>query len=256
MIWDTFLFRDELDMLEFRLTHLQGEEDVRHVLVEAPVTHRGLVKPLYYELKKEHRFARWADRVTHVVCRHLPTEAECSDPWVREHLQRECLRQAVLEQAVPGDLVLLADVDEIPDVGVVRTAPPGQPCVLRQRIFAFAVDWEFPHTEYTSVVVPRGMLAGSPLYRLRDQRGLYPQLGGAGWHFSWLGGNAAISAKAAAHCHREDDEALRNGVSSGALYRDGVGIWGFNLEPRDVDETWPDYIRQRRCPDSWFRPRE
>ena len=41
------MFRDELDMLECRLREL---EDVvyRHVLVEAPVTHRGDPKPLYY----------------------------------------------------------------------------------------------------------------------------------------------------------------------------------------------------------------
>jgi hypothetical protein len=27
------------------------------------------------------------------------------------------------------------------------------------------------------------------------------------------------------------------------------------MRPVDVDQSWPEYIYKRRCPDNWFRPR-
>ena len=256
MIWDTFMFRDELDMLELRLTHMQ-DYDVVHVIVEAPVSHRGSHKPLHYALN-EKRFARWAGRITVVTCDHLPLSARSSTvtAWDREHLQRDCAREMLLSAAGPADMVLLADVDEIPDMDRLKGIPPGQPVTLRQRIFAFAVDWEFPHEEDTSVLCPAQLLGYATPSFLRDRRQAYAVQDHAGWHFSWLGGSQAIRLKVQSHCHDEQDSQLLQGADNNVLYEQGVGIWGFNLDPRDVDATWPAYIRDRKCPKGWFRPRK
>ena len=50
--WDAFLFCNELDLLEARLTELDSAV-YRHVLVEAPVTFQGDPKPLWYAENKE-----------------------------------------------------------------------------------------------------------------------------------------------------------------------------------------------------------
>jgi hypothetical protein len=248
------MLRDELDMLEFRLAHMEDHE-VGHVIVEAPRNHRGDPKGLFYA-NSEYRFSRWHDRIVRVRCDHLPgREADCG-PWLREHLQRDCARETILALAAPDDLVLLADVDEIPDMSLVSRLRPGRPATLRQRVFAFAVDWEFPYEEATSVLCPAGWLRESAPSAVRDSRHMYDVVHGAGWHFSWLGGSAEIRRKVAAHCHEEQDRALLDGADSGALYRDGVGIWGFNLLPVDVDESYPELIRSRKCPANWFRPRK
>lgn len=57
-------------------------------------------------------------------------------------------------------------------------------------------------------------------------------------------------------CHLEmrPDEAER--LASGACYRDGIHQSGqCSMIPVEVDETWPQMIWQRKCPESWFRPR-
>jgi hypothetical protein len=108
-VWDCIMLRDELDMLECRLAELE-DPVYRHVIVEAPVTHRGDPKPLWYADNQE-RYARWADRIIHVIADDLP---DSDDPWVREHAQRDAAWQAVLDAgATDDDIVYITDVDEI-----------------------------------------------------------------------------------------------------------------------------------------------
>ena len=45
-IWCPVMFRDETDMLQMRLEETAAW--ARTVLVESPVTHRGVPKPLHY----------------------------------------------------------------------------------------------------------------------------------------------------------------------------------------------------------------
>jgi hypothetical protein len=71
-----------------------------------------------------------------------------------------------------------------------------------------------------------------------------------------MGGHEAHLAKLAAHCHVEQDTPeILGTITSGRAYAEGWHI-GTKHIPVDVDETWPRYVRERRCPDSWFRPRE
>ncbi len=254
MIFDTFMFRDELDMLEFRLSHMENHH-VRHVIVEATRTHRGEPKPLVLQENWE-RFKPWHNRIHLVTCDVLaPPEAE-SDPWRREHAQRDAARESIISQAKREDMVLISDVDEIPDMRRLIEWPTTQPAVLLQRVLAFAVDWQFADEQSTSVLCPSALLGWSPLSLIRDSRHGYAPMQHAGWHFSWLGGPEGIRNKAAAHCHAEHDQVLAEGVASGWLYEQGHSIWNDALHPVDVDESWPAWVRDRKCPEGWFRPRE
>lgn len=254
MIFDTVMLRDELDMLECRLYEMQ-DHDVRHVLTEAAVDHRGNPKPLWFSDNRE-RFAPWKERITSLVVHDLP---DSPDPWVREHAQRDAARPLIQAAARAGDVVLIADVDEIPSASALDRLDglrweKDLRMALVQRVFAFAADWELPEAEPTSLAVSASLL-DAPLGALRDARYGWG-LANAGWHLSWLGGNEAISAKLRSHCHEEYDAALKQGVAQHALYELGRSIWpGTKLRPVDVDETWPRYIYERRCPPSWFRPR-
>jgi beta-1,4-mannosyl-glycoprotein beta-1,4-N-acetylglucosaminyltransferase len=65
MIYDCFMLFNELKVMELRLSELEETVD-RFVVVEAPVTHADLPKSLAFA-KNRSRFARWNDRVVHVV---------------------------------------------------------------------------------------------------------------------------------------------------------------------------------------------
>lgn len=256
-VWDTFLFHDETHMLELRLRELDGHVD-RHVIVEAATDHRGRAKPLHYA-ENQVRFAPWADRITHVVA-DLPAS---DNPWVREHAQRDAALPALTGS--DDDLVLICDVDEIPSRSLLERARAGElpeVCSVRMRTFIHAVDWEVPQEVLppTCVVATAAYIRahGGSLAAIRDRRDSYPVVEDGGWHFSWQGGPEAAREKLeTATCHTE---LLENGegdlIADGTRYRTAENGGGLPVVPVDVDETWPAWIRERKCPPEWFRPRE
>lgn len=263
-VFDTFLFGDELDMLQMRLEELDGKVD-RHVLVEATVDHQGNPKLLHYAENRD-RFARWADRITHVTVHDLPGREQSGNPWAREYAQRMAVWRGLEGDAEPADLVLVCDVDEIPSDFALSMKPDGI-VAMGMRLAMFAVDWVHPAETRIAVAGRVRDLAAAPLFSLRDNgvRARLPLVDGCGWHFTWLGGPDAIRRKAAQFCHLELQEMILAGNDAGEWYEQGYTWHGEGpyppprrfgkLEAAEVDGTWPAYIRERRCPENWFRPR-
>jgi len=258
LIFDCCMLRDELDMLQMRLEEM-ADYDVRHVAVEATRDHQGHPKPLHFAENKD-RFAPWADRIIHVVASDLPApgpadqdeESLRRQAWAREHAQRDHALAALVD-AAPDDLVLIADVDEIPSPAALASKP--RPAIaLQQNVCAFAVDW-LGFKERTSVIALAGYVQerGS-LAEIRDMRNTWPVVWRGGWHFTWIGGRDWCLDKLSAFCHTEATDIVRRGVESGDFIE--RGLWNVaQLEPVEVDGRWPAMIRERRCPSEWFRPR-
>jgi hypothetical protein len=254
--FDCFMFRDELDMLEMRLHELDGKVDL-HVLVECATTHRGIAKPLAFQENLE-RFAPWLDRIVHVIAEPEPG----LEPWGVEHAQRDAAWLGVVgEGAGDSDVLLICDVDELPSAAALAWSGHGA-VSLWMRTTLYAVDWEVPSTyplPPTAVAATAGFVRehGGRLGEVRDQRGTYPMLHDGGWHFSWTGGPERTRQKLlTSTCHTEllsHPEAEL--ILSGARYREGADGGGIPVVPVDVDETWPAWIRERKCPPEWFRPR-
>jgi beta-1,4-mannosyl-glycoprotein beta-1,4-N-acetylglucosaminyltransferase len=77
----------------------------------------------------------------------------------------------------------------------------------------------------------------------------------AGWHFTWLGGQEAQQAKLESFCHPEVAQRIQVGLTNDTYMTEGFHADGTKLLPVDVDDTWPAMIHERRCPESWWRPR-
>ena len=252
--FDCFMLRDELDMLEMRLRELAGKVD-RHVIVESSVTHRGIAKPLVFDANKE-RFRPWLDRITYLVA-----DPDMDDPWAREHAQRDHVWPYLDTMGADDDVVLICDVDEIPSASALAWTGPGATSLF-MRTTLYAVDWEVPPSyplPPTAVAATVAHLRkhGGHLGAVRDARGMYPVITDGGWHFSWTGGPERQKAKLlTGTCHTEllsHPEA--NLILSGARYREGASGGGIPVVPVDVDQAWPAWIRERKCPAEWFRPR-
>lgn len=254
-IWCPAMVNDELDVLQARLEELEPWP-VRHVIVEAAQTFRGVPKPLHFAENRD-RFARWKDSVCHVITALPPS----GSPWEREHAQRDTAWLTINAGAAPDDVVLISDVDEFPSDEALSWHGPGV-VSLFMRTTLFAVDWVVPD----ELVPPSAVMAtvawlraqGGSLARVRDNRSAYRVIRGGGWHFSWLGGPEAQQQKLlTATCHTELLGTKEGGlILTGERYRTGENGEGhLPVVPVDVDETWPAFVRERRCPAEWFRPR-
>ena len=107
-IWDCFTFFNELDLLELRLSELDGVVD-KFVIAEATRTFSYEEKPLAFQENRE-RFAPYLHKIVHVVVDDLPASG---DAWEREAFQRNAVARG-LGDASPDDVIMISDVDEIP----------------------------------------------------------------------------------------------------------------------------------------------
>ena len=207
MIVDAFLYDGEQEMLEARLDALAGLDAV-HVAVVANRTHQGdpidptvLVKGRANVVQHVVDMARFDDRGRGGV--------GTPDYQTRERFHRNAIAAACERvHASDGDLVLMGDLDEIPDPEVVRYLSGSQGAgyvVLEQRMHAYALDWLHPQTWLGTIVTrlgPFGKWDTSP-QRMRDDRGQIRQIENGGWHLTWMGGVEACERKRARFSHAE-----------------------------------------------------
>ena len=275
MIIDTFPINNELDMLEMRLETMSPAVDY-FIAVEADVDHQDHPKP-YWISDNIGRFVKWADKLIIVQATGLPTHEEDPDPWARELAQREYVHDGLREinervGLSPTDIVLHGDVDEICRpvyVRNVRPKAPLHPTILpdktldlgfvsfEQRGHFFAVDWLHPEPWGGTVAGTLEQVAQiGQFQKMRNLRNWNPsKLHDAGWHFSWLGGREAAMRKLGSFCHPEVAERTETGLKSDRYLREGLHLDGRVMTPVEVNDEWPAYIVERRCPTEWFRPR-
>lgn len=263
MIYDLFQFFDELDLLECRLRELE-DIPLKHVLAEAPVTHTGIPKPFWYAENKE-RFSAWEDKIIHVMLTEDDASQVTGIPSLsgrqeisvqRAVTHRRCLSRGI-ENAEPDDLILLSDVDEIPRREVFSEPVPGG-LALEMSFHNFAVDWLHPLPWCGTVTSLAKDI--TDLEDLRNMRNLFPRIRHAGWHFSWLGGPEGIKRKAAATSHDDTAARMIEWADAGLLYQGGrtwvdgkpFGLTA-QMKPTGTDDL-PLWIREHKCPRSWFRP--
>lgn len=251
MIFDTFMFRDELDILECRLYELQDVPDVVHVAIEADVDHQDHSKP-YVLSENLDRFAPWKERLRVVRATGLPTVADDPDAWSRELAQREFARDGMTD-AEADDIVLHGDLDEIPKPLVVRNVRPQGFVAFDMACYSMAVDWQHPD-RWRGTVAGRARNIRS-FGEMRGMRNFATPIPDAGWHLGWLGGPEQQRIKVNSFCHGEIEERTRAGIAENLFLLEGWHVDQRKLIPVDVNDSYPRWIREGRCPESWFRDR-
>jgi Glycosyltransferase family 17 len=255
--WHPFMLYNELDWLECQLTETY-EHMAGYILVEATLDHQGHPKPLYYDEGKA-RFSQWADKIHHVIVRDLPSAGQTANHWERERPQRDAAIPWLAALAAPDDLIYNLDVDEIPSRAALEAEPDGI-TGLQLSNHLFAVDWfaemnvmgtMFPMRCLNVSMIPSdmpGAVVGG-LSWIRENRYIFPFIPDAGHHFSWVGGPEEYAAKDRRSPHTEHSaDRMREGEPERA-WRTGNG-----QSPVDDLSSYPRYIREHRCPGTWFRP--
>lgn len=248
-VWDCFPYAGydpEPEILEIRLHELSDIVDY-FVLVEAPLTHSGKTKPLYFQENKS-RFERFLDRIIHVVVTDFPPAdmTKLGESWKYERHQRDAIARG-LSGAGDQDIVITSDLDEIPRAKTLKAYDPSMGLVgLNLSMHSYWLNMVNRETEYAWVkVLPYGLAKTMTHCQIRYTFGRQI-LPNGGWHFSYMGGPKEVIHKIESFAHQEysiprckDPEAIRKRMEHGIDPHERSVR--YQVEP--LDDTYPKYVQ-------------
>jgi len=251
MVIDSFLFNNELDLLEIRLNILNDVVD-KFILVEADTTFSGQPKPLYYQENKE-RYSKWNHKIEHIIVNddrddlmnmaiNSPNVGAGEHWWVREFYQKEF---TVPKQASDSDIVFISDLDEIwnPKIAiyqdldkVYRPKMDAYHYYLNNRSNQDINGWT--GTRFSSYKTLKKY--GANHFRTEREVESILVLNG-GWHFSNMGNMDFIKEKLEAYGHQEfNNEQIKSKIEEHIKNNTDFLGRGFSLWKDESD--LPEYI--------------
>lgn len=232
MIYDCTIIHNELDLLRFRMDVLSGVAD-KFVVVESDTTHSGKPKPTHLH--------GLDDRVIPITVTDMPA----GDSWTRIAHQRQAIMRG-LSGASDDDVVLMSDIDEIPDPKVVANWKPGSgPNRLQQLFGYYWANCVGGHWYGTRILTAGDMRRIGSVEAVRH--GEYPIIDDAGWHFSYLGGPRQVREKLASFTHTDLDIPPFNDPKHIEFVSSlGIDLFlrpGMKFDFVPVDERFPDALK-------------
>ncbi len=269
MVYDCFIFFNELDLLEIRLNELNGVVD-KFVLVEADRTFQYNPKPFIFEENKQ-RFSKFLDKIIHIKLTKYPLFIPIINPfspWKIEFFQRDSILKGLVD-CNPDDIILISDVDEIPKAEVLKKELlKGIDNIygLKMDMFMYFfnnklifdggsnMDKEESKNGiwHCTVLLPYKLLKKKPfeirktVMRTKRRGEVYEIIPNAGWHFTYVGGVQKIIQKLEAFSHTEYNlEEYKDEKNILKLIKGGKDLFGRDLEFEIVNEDYilPKYLK-------------
>ena len=234
-IFDCFMYFDEEVVLDVRLNTLNEFVDY-FVIVESKFTHKGDPRDLKFNHKK---FGKFKNKIIYIVYEQEPkgieivnsndSENEKSRKYIfnaiyRENGQRNHIEKG-LEHAKQNDIILISDVDEIPNLLNISFDKINEKIILfKQDMFYYKFNLYLPDLIWTGTKGCRKKYLINPqwLRNVKDRK--YPfyridtifsknkyksikYINDGGWHFTNIKTAKEIEHKLRSYLHhREFDE--------------------------------------------------
>lgn len=257
-IFDCFTFFNELEILDLRLKLLNDVVD-KFVLVEMNLTHKGNPKTYVFQ-DNLHRYEQYLKKII-----HIKIDAQKTHPlkpiihgktdWTWENYQRNGIEHG-LKDCAADDIVIVSDLDEIPDYRILRTIKDEstnslrlqlikEPICMKNSMYIGRLNLKAVNDWPGSVITLRRHMRSPQM--LRDWRDMFPMIKG-GWHFTSMGSDERVRTKANSTA---DGQPIEDGLER---RRKGQCLTG-NCHTKQVnidDENIPftDYLKQNYA--SWF----
>lgn len=243
VIYDCFLFFDELELLDIRLNYLNPVID-RFVIVESTKTFSLKEKPLYY-LDNEDMFKDFRPKIISVVVDDFSNE----NPWENERYQRDSISRGI-KSCDPNDIIILSDCDEIPRREKISEFNSTKILMgFMQKMYYYYLNGLTNAGWCGSRIFLRKHAMMNPSFARdvpRNEPGTF--ISDGGWHFSFLATPERIKKKIESFSHQEynkpeytDVELIKDRVECG---EDLFNRPDMMINPVPIDETYPDYIRE------------
>ena len=234
-IFDCFMYFDEDVVLDLRLNTLNEYVDY-FVIVESCFTHKGDTRKLSFNHEK---FSKFKDKIIYLVYDQEPknikiihnneSEKEKSIKYIfnaayRENGQRNFLATG-LDKAEKEDLILISDVDEIPNLENLDLKNVKEKLLLfKQDMFYYKFNLRMPNLIWsgTKACRKKNLLTPQWLRNIKDRKYSFLRIDilfsktkyndikfvdNGGWHFSNIKNAAGIEHKLKSYLHhREFDQ--------------------------------------------------
>ena len=231
-IFDCFMYFDEDLLLDVRLNYLDPYVDY-FVIVESSFTHSGEKRDLKFNLEK---FRKFKDKIIYKVYDEIPNKIEeildkddettKTNKYIwnaifRENGQRNYLFKGI-ENANPEDLILISDVDEIPNLSSINLKNINHKIILfKQEMFYYKFNLKLPNTTWTGTKACRKKNLINPqwLRNIKDRKYAFYRLDAlfsekkfinikiienGGWHFTNLKTAEEIKHKLRSYLHHRE----------------------------------------------------
>jgi hypothetical protein len=220
-IIDTFIFYNELDLLNYRLSILNDYVDY-FVLVESKYTFSGDIKPLYYSENKE-IFEKYNNKIVHIVV-DLPYKKpninyNLNQQWENEYHQRNSIKygiEMIKHLLTDSDIIITSDVDEIPNPNILIQAKQNNLVFDINTLNRLALDMYYYNLYYrigegsnwhgiklmTFNAYKKNKLTFQQM-RVWEHSNFVPVIEKGGWHLSYFGDINFIIKKISSFSHQE-----------------------------------------------------
>ena len=234
-IFDCFMYFDEEVVVDVRLNTLNQFVDY-FVIVESKFTHKGDLRELKFNHKK---FEKFKDKIIYLIDDQVypqteeieseDTQGEKSRKYIlnatyRENGQRNFIKKG-LNIASDEDLILISDVDEIPNLSDLNLQEIDEKIILfKQDMFYYKFNLRLPNLIWTGTKACKKKYLISPqwLRNIKDRKYSFFRfdtffsktkyidikiIDNGGWHFSNIKTAKEIEYKLKSYLHhREFDE--------------------------------------------------
>ena len=268
-VFDSFIFFNELELLEMRLNILDDVVDY-FVLTESPFTVSGNEKPLYYQENKD-MFGKFNDKIVHHITEEIPNDFnhllekskfhvayKDPDPYGTPMINLPVRFQRALFNrnnsafgiekagATDDDLVITSDADEIVNPLLLQDLEwfdPSNHYVAECRAFYYKLNFLYQEDWMGSRLCTWKHLKNTTIDQHRQDHQNAHKIQDAGWHFSFLGNAENFKLKLASYEHTENNTDTVTGnaeqkIESGL---DPLGR-GQTYKAVPIDDSYPDYI--------------
>ena len=233
-IYDCFMFYDEDVILDLRLNILNEYIDY-FVIVESKFFHNGKERKLRFDIEK---YTKFRDKIIYIIQDNQPSgiqeilksddegtisAKEINNALLRENSQRNLISQG-LKMAADNDLILISDVDEIPNLEKVKLKETKNEILMFvQDIFYYKLNRYLPNFLWfgTKGCLKKNLKSPQWLRNIKNKKYSFLRIdtffsdkkyinkkfiNHGGWHFSNLKNAEDLELKLKSYLHHRDYE--------------------------------------------------
>ena len=239
-IFDCFMFYDEELVLDIRMNILNNFVDY-FVIVESKYFHNGKERELKFDINK---YPKFREKIIYIIQNKQPTglklvnqsdtEGEKSfkmifNAHLREHYQRNQIQNA-LKSSSDNDIILISDVDEIPNLENINIKDIKNKIILfEQKIFYYKLNRHLPNFIWfgTKACKKKDLISPQWLRNIKNKKYNFFRIDtffssskyidklfikNGGWHFSNLKKSKDLELKLKSYLHHRDYESEELGL--------------------------------------------